>query len=276
MANFKHAYTMVIRFITILFFSLLTGNLCGQSIPSFWMNIYGLDNYFETKKGEINKITVNKIGYYSSGETYKEKWIYSYISPGRIQGEKYEDNELQMKFQYELDSLNRIVKEFTESKIPLMGWRKEIVVFEYADNKVIFEKRYNENNLISTAKYDYDNLNNPIKLSLYNSKGQLSSYETADYDYNKSTYLYKVFDSNDVMSLQETNFCNIVAAKNLKNEQGDLVQIIWPTASPDENVYHSFEYEYDNQGNWIKRKRFVLENKEKSKHSIINRKIEYR
>lgn len=267
---------MVTRFISILFFSLLTGPLCGQSIPSFWMNIYGLDDYFETKNEEINKITVDKIGYYSSGETYKEKWIYSYISPGRIQGEKYEDNVLKMRFQYELDSLNRIIKEVTVSNIPLMGWNKEIIVFEYAGNKVMFEKHYNENNLISTVKYDYNNLNNPTKLSFYNSTGQLNSYETADYNYNESTYLYKVFNANNVMSLQEINFCNIVAAKNLKNEHGDFVQVVVPTASPDKNVYHSFEYEYDKQGNWIKRKQFVLENKEKSKHSIINRKIEYR
>jgi len=266
---------MTARFITILFLSLLTGSLCGQSIPSFWMNIYRLDDYFETKKGEINKITVDEIGYYSSGDTYKEKWIYSFISPSRIQGEKYKDSELQMKFQLELDSLNRIVKKITESKNPLMGWRKEIIVFEYGDNNVIFEKRYDDNNLIRSAKYDYDNLNNPTKLSLYNSDGQLTSYETAVYNYNKSAYLYKVFSANDVMSLQETDFCNVVTAKNLRNEHGDLVQIIWPTASPDDKVYHTFEYEYDNQGNWIKRKRFVLENKEKSRHSIINRKIEY-
>jgi len=268
---------MIARFITILFFSLLTGNLCGQSIPSFWMNRYGLDDYFETKKGEINKITVDMIGFYSSGETYKEKWNYFFISPSRIQGEKFKDGEFQMQFLLVLDSLNQVVKKVTESIIPLMEKKIEIIVFEYSDNKVIFEKRYddNYNSLISTARYDYDNLNNPIKLSLYDSNGQLTSYETADYNYNNSTYLHKVFNSNDVVTLQETNYCNIFATKNIKNEYGDLVQIIWPTASPAENVYHSFESKDDNQGNWIKRKRFVLENKEKNKHSIINRKIKY-
>lgn len=263
------------RFVFILFLSLLTGRLCGQSIPSFWMNRYGLDNYFEAQKGAVNQITVDQIGYYSSGETYQEKWIYSFSSPSRIQGEKFKDNELQLKFQFELDSLKRIVKKITAKKNPLMGWRKDSIVFEYAGNKVIFEKHYEDNTLIRSAKYEYDTLNNPTKLSLYNSNGQLISYETADYNHNQSTYLYKVFNANDVMSLQETNFCHIVEAKNLKNEHGDLVQVTWPTASPDENVYHSFEYEYDKQGNWIKRKRFVWENKEKSKHSVITRRIEY-
>lgn len=37
------------------------------------MNQYGLNDHFKTRNGEIEKMVVERTGYYSSGGIYKEK-----------------------------------------------------------------------------------------------------------------------------------------------------------------------------------------------------------
>jgi len=49
----------------------------GQSIPSYWMNIYQLENYYETNSQNIKSIKVNVVTYFKI-DYYESKWIYKF------------------------------------------------------------------------------------------------------------------------------------------------------------------------------------------------------
>lgn len=266
-------YTLSV--IIVLLF--LTLNTTGQSIPTYWMNIYNLENYYESRNDDIEKITVNKTGFYSSGETYNERWIFHFNEPNKIDGEFYKNGKLKSNFTYEFDEEKRLVKKKVRSNRPLVGWTKEIFLYEYLNENKIVEKHFNENEeLIRFVNFIYDDYNNPVKLTIVNLPSLQKSYETADYNYQNSSYKYSILNTNGDLVLEETNYCNTDTTNNTRNELGDFTKVAWGTSSPNRQVFHTMDYKYDNNGNWIKRVRTVVSKDGKNKHSIIKRKIEYR
>lgn len=250
----------------------------SQSIPSYWMNIYPLENYYELRNQKAVSIDVEKTGYYASGEMYKEKWIYNFIEPNRVIGELFLNGELKTKFTYIFDNSNQRVKNEFNTKYPALGWKHESIVFEYsAEGNKIAEKRFDGNDqLIGSAMFRYDSLNHLVRITNNDPAGNILSFETADYDYNKSVYLYKVFDSTGSLVSHKLNYCNIDSTSNIRNNLGDHTKVVWPTSSPDKEVYHEFAYKYDAYGNWTHRVWFVITNGKKEKRSIVKRKIKYR
>ncbi|WP_299759874.1 hypothetical protein [uncultured Pontibacter sp.] len=259
----------------LILFGSLTLNVCGQSIPSFWMNIYKLENFHESRNGEIKRIVADKKGYYSNGQSYKEKWVYNFIDPYNIQGEYYKDKELKARFIYEFDSLNRRTKNVIESKVPLIGWQKETYTFEYVGNNRDTERHFDaNNNLLRFAKYEYDALGRPTQLQLYNSNGELDSYETADYQDNYK-YIHKIFNSTGDLVFQEIKFSNIDTSLNLSNSNGDLTKHVWPTSSQDNKAFYIHTYKYDSSKNWTERHVQVESKNKQRKQSAVTRKITY-
>lgn len=233
------------------------------------MNIYELNNFYEYRNGGVQKIIADKKGYYSNGQSYNEKWVYNFEGPNKIQGEYYKANELATRFIYELDSLNRRVKNIIETKLPLVGWQKSTYTFEYVGNKRANERHLDaDNNLLRLAKYEYDVLGRPTKLQLYNSQGGLESFETAEY-HNNYKYTYKVFSAAGELMLQEINFSNIDTSSNQLNENGDLVQFAWPTVSPHTRTHYILTYKYDNKKNWIERVVQIESGNKRSKQSSV-------
>jgi len=265
------------RLITIILVCCLIAGAMGQSIPSFWIGRCGLDDYYTTKDGEIDRITVDKTGYYSSGKTYNNKYIYNFSGNNKIHGVLYENGELKRRFMYELDSLNHKIKKIQDIKVPIFGWQREIYVFEYSNDDILIEKHYDKNNsLIRYVKYDYDSFHSPTKLSISNAIGKLISAETACYDYDNCSYTYKVFNENGDKQLQKIEYCNIDTTTNQRNIYGDLIKVLNPRSQPDRNIFYTLDYKYDKKGNWIKRKRFSVIDNKKKRYSIIKRKIKYR
>ncbi len=262
--------TFVILFSFFAFFEVAI----AQSIPSYWLNTDDLYLYYKTRSNNVQKMTVDLLGYYSDGETYKEKWVYDTIEQHKIQGQQYKDDELKSIFIYELDNLKRIAKNTTNSKFPLFGWQKEIHTIEYSSNRKTVETTYGgNNNLIRIIKYAYDSLNNPVKLSIFNNQQVLESYETATYDYTHHKYIYTVFNSANELVLREKNYLNNDTTQNLKNSYGDFIQVDCPSV---DKTYYTLEYKYDDKGNWIERKMTLCKARKKSKYSVVKRNIEYK
>lgn len=263
---------------TISLLLTLITSATGQSIPSYWLNLYALEDYYNIRNQNAVKIDVQKTGYYSSGEMYKEKWLYNFWEPNKVDGELFMNGELKTKFTFISNNSNRRVKNVLQTNFPLLGWKQESVIFEYsAEGNKSFEKRYDgSDQLVSVAEFWYDSLNHLVRINQYDPNGYLLSYETADYDYSKSSYQYKVFDSGGNIISQEFKYCNVSAFFNIKNSFGDYVKVIWPTSSPEKKVYHEFTYKYDAYGNWTERVWFVVTNGEKEKRSMVKRKIKYK
>lgn len=258
-----------LSFIFIAF--LIINDIQSQSVPSFWMNIYSFDDYHDTRKENVEKIIVKRTGYYSSGKSYKEKWEYNFREKNKCDGKLFKDGELNSYFSYEYDSLNQKIKSITKSKIPSLGWEKQTIEYKYIDGRRLFEKHFDgEYNLVRNAVFEYDSLKYLIKLSVND------TYETADYNYKTDSYVYKVFNQRGELVLEKENFAHLNRGQEIRNEFGDLIQVIWPTANPINNVYHIMEYKYDKKGNWIKRKRYIVENGKSRVKSKITRKIKYK
>jgi hypothetical protein len=268
---------MKLKCTLLLLIIVISKSITGQSIPTYWMNIYDMHNYYEVNSKDVSKLTVSILGFYAYGGRYDEKWIYDFYDTNKIQGEKYFDNELKLKFVYEFDSLRHIIKKINEIKIPLVGWQKEIYTYEYTDDKKTLEKHFDgNNNLIRIVKFEYDFKNNLNKISIYNSNMQLDSYETAVYKYEDYYYNNLIYNSKGEMVLNQKNYCIDDTTNNLRDKYGSFLKLRWPIAKPRKNVYHIFEYKYDLKGNWIYRKEKVATKWRKRRNSIITREIQYR
>lgn len=260
------------KYISLLSFTFLfcLNLVQGQSIPSYWMNIYQLENYYETDSGDIKSIKINKVTYLKI-ESYKSKWVYKFPKENIVKGRFFNKGELKSEFTYTLDSLNRKVKIEMKSKTPLVGWEKTKSEFLYKKNKRIMEKHFDStSNLIRIGNYEYDSLGYLVQLTLN------SGYETAIYYHEESSYIYRIFNNQKELISEKILFANKSKDQNKKNEFGDLTRLLWPTANPDYKVFHVFEYQYDKKGNWIKRKRFMEKNGRKRLLSKVVRKIKYR
>ncbi|GLR18660.1 hypothetical protein GCM10007940_32760 [Portibacter lacus] len=235
------------------------------------MNYYQLDNLYEIHNGEIDQIVVTSKEFYSSGKSYKSKWIFNFLNPNLCKGEYYNNGDLQTYFTYTLNSNNQKVKISTKEKLVFGGWQVEKKEFEYLNGRRIAERHLNsQDQLIREAKYIYDSSNYLIKLSIN------EAYETAKYDHSNQTYVYQVFDNSNSQILNQINFANISKRENEKNEFGDLTKVKWPTSDPKKNVFHTLEYKYDQNGNWIIRKRYIEINGSKTIKSKMKRKIKYK
>jgi len=257
-----------------LFTSFVIG--LSQSIPSYWMNVYDLNDLYLLKTNDVEQVIANVTGYYASGGTYNEKWIYNFVDSNKIVGQFFKDSELNSSFEYTFDDSGKLMKKVISSKQPLVGWQSKVTQFEYEGDKLVLEKNLSKDSkLIDYVRFDYNTSNYPIKMTLFDKSTQIISYETADYDVLKKIYVYKVFDGNKKLISEETEYFNFDTSVDKYNDNGDLILLQWPRSNPEKDIFHSLEYKYDENGNWISRKWLILEGKKKKKRSVITRKIIY-
>ncbi len=262
-------------FILIFLFTSLVIGL-SQSIPSYWMNVYDLNDLYLLKTNDVEQVIANVKGYYASGGTYNEKWIYNFVDSNKIVGQLFKDSELNSSFEYVFDDSGKLTQKVISSKQPLVGWQSKITQFEYEGDKLVLEKHLSKDlQLIDFVRFDYNTSNYPNKMTLFDKSEQIISFETADYDELKKIYVYKIFDSNKKLISEKTEYFNFDKSKDQYNDYGNLVLLQWPRSNPDKNILHSLDYKYDDNENWISRKWLILEGGKKKKRSVITRKIIY-
>ncbi len=249
----------------------------SQSIPSYWMNIYKLNDLYRINNGNVEQISAKATIYYASGSTYKQKWTFKFVDSNKIVGVLFKDSKLTSSFEYVLNDTGTLVRKKITAKQPLIGWQTKIVEYEYDEgDNLIFEKYYNKDmKLMEYVRFDYNTSNKPIKMTVFNSSDEIISYETADYDIQKNTYTYRVFNVNGNLVSEEIMNLNYDTSYDNYNEHGDLELFRWPSSAPDENITHKLEYKYDDNGNWVKRKWVIINGKKKKNKSKVKREISY-
>lgn len=263
------------RIILILLLTFSIDCAKSQSIPSYWMNVYGTKLYV-IKHGIPKHITVNSKHYYASGDYYTKKSIYNYISNNELEGVEYKNEEEQLRFKYTLDSLNRILTENSEEKYPLVGWTSKQIRYNYVDAHLTQEMVYKNNTLIRNVYYKYNEKGNIESITIYNDSNERVSQEEATYDYDKDIYHYKVYNGKGDVVLSKLNYCITDTSENIRNAYGDFTKLLWTPSSTRKKTYLITEYKYDSNNNWIEKKDYSQSDDKTKIQSIITRKIKYR
>ncbi len=146
----------------------------------------------------------------------------------------------------------------------------------YRKGQKLAETHYDgKNNLNQIVRYEYDSLNNPTKITFENPQRKIVSYETAAYEYENNTYIYRVYNASGKLKLEQVSYCHTDTTNIIRNEFGELIRTIPGSNSPQYMGYSDITYDYDEYRNWIKRKTIFVSEKGKSTSSIARRKIEY-
>ena len=267
---------MAIRTFLVLVFSFVLTQQYAQSIPSYWMNIYHLYDYYAVRGDSVENIKVDVKEYYDSGESYTNKWTYAYKNRQTIQGTHTKDGDVDTRFEYKLDSLNQVIKRTIDSKFVNSTWRREGYEFDYQGGKLTTERQFSDKTFVRLAKYSYNNNGFLTKITFFNHENTLLSYETAIYMTDRPSYMNEVFnDKREPLSEHEFP-CKIDSSSNKKNDYGDWMQILWLSSTAENTVLYTMEYQYDKRLNWTERKIFIVVNGKKKSRSVVKRKLVYK
>lgn len=266
---------MRVFYIILIISAFTIDNIKGQSIPSFWMNVNEV-KMFVTRNKAPKKITINSTNYYASGESYTEKFRYEFVDNNRIEGVHSKNDEELSQFTFIKDSLNRKIVENINTRYPAVGWKSNIVKYDYVGKNMSKEVVLDNNGIIRTVCYKYNKEGLIENISFYNKNNELESSENALYDYESNIFEYKVLNSENNVILSKLNFCITDTSENSKNFQGDYIKLVWPLSSIKNKVYKIIEYKYDKFDNWILRKVYSQSYGEMKIQSITKREIKYR
>jgi hypothetical protein len=242
------------------------------------MNIYSPDDYFVTRCDSVESMVVDVKGYYSSGESYTNKWKYFFTDKQVIEGTFSKNDNIESKFKYELNSEKRITKSILDFKSINSSWYREIYNFEISNDKIVSEKHFSGTEFLRFVEYTYDDKEYLTKIVLLNPDTTLFSYETANYLGDRKTYAHEVFNSEGKSVSNEVLYSNIDSSSYVKNDNGDIAQFISPTSKPDNNILYMYQYKYkyNNRLNWIERKFYINYKEKKELQSVVKRKIKYK
>ncbi len=115
----------------------------------------------------------------------------------------------------------------------------------------------------------------PYLLDKFDNQDNLQgSTEEADFLFDENRYVVKKMNplgkvfSRDTFVLDIRQSALYPGKGEVYNEQGELAQII------EDNKKYSFEYRFDEQGNWIEKKRFLVSKSNEKEKKILQKKWE--
>ena len=238
--------------------------------------------YFISENSEdINQLSLKNISKITSvkqstSRTKKKPItkVFEFKSEDVIIIKHYYNNRLTSTEECQLDAQKRTSFSTRLYYHDLLGWVRKYNRFSYTDSSKEIEELTNEDVLLSKTKVDYNTEKLPIKITKYNANNQIDGWSTADYDSDFGTYVYKSFDEDgNIISEEERYFNQNFIIK--KNSNGDVVKKYWPLAPKENTAIHTYEYEYDRNGNWVYQRKELITSKKTKVLSIISRTIEY-
>jgi len=259
--------------LVILFYFLNVICIFSQtSIPSELMNKPRTNDLYKVKEKNTERVIAFETNYLKN-ETYVNKWIFNYSVDTIIRGKLFKNEELKSVFEYVLDKDKKIVETKVNFFSPYVKNDKQHIKYEITDHAKILIFLDDDSKIKSKMIVDVDSLQSPIKITSVNSNNEIQSIETADYNYKKNTYSYKVYNYYNELVLNKTEYYNpnfIIE----KNDFDDITKMFWPL-SPNKVVI-TFEYKYDRKGNWIKRIEKNFSNNSESISTLVKREIKYK
>lgn len=216
-------------------------------------------NKFYNSNGKLNKI-------FQSNKDFTTTTTFEYNRDGKKTVENintiFQGHPSFHKFTFEYDDKGNIILEKVYSCNPHLKIEHSIEHIYNSSNIQTEEIEYNDkNNKNSIRKFKYDNSGNLIEEKWYDSKG-LNSIITNEYDKNGNITKQKVIYPD------ASKGTSVIYNHKYDKYNNEIYEVV---LSVDKQTCHTYLYEYDNQGNWIKK----IEIDENNSKKITERVIEY-
>lgn len=275
------------KFIILLLFTLsFHFSSRAQTIKSL---LYLHENmiYF---KGKPKHIKETYTSYYQSGETSVQKTITSFDQHALPSSKTFlrDDGSISSIVNYRFDTVKRVLLESNiVEKNPKSPTNKIKTVYFYENEKGLV--KLHELNKYGAVLSELLIKNNsqglPIELKLYEPKEYFFGSEKAEYLLDKNKVIVSVFNNDGTLVNKDTANINFRDAQkypepNFKYDVNGNIISAQSTLRNGVINYKEFEYQYDENGNWIKQKVFNLKYDPKGKKTMdlktqIEKKITY-
>ena len=285
--NFKKSFLFITIILTIIF--LLTFRFLSNESHKD-LNPYLNDLYINNLKGKVKQLTVSPDATHNKGEVIefeKNNLFCDYINhyPSSFE---YSWNFNEKGNHISVDPNDKTTTKYDQFDKLIFSGSKSSYSNNYIYNrdfKCVKIIRKNNNHLTGYNKYKYDVNNNLTNLSRYHkddnsshfcktefckieydSKGKVKFEERRSFFTNTSLILNYFYNNNGILYLikaseKKDNRNTLYTLKY--NDKGDIFEASYDIVVPDEMIkkysfnkwtkIHTFEYEYDNFGNWTKR-----------------------
>ena len=180
--------------------------------------------------------------FFKNGELYSR--MEYYYNP---QGQLFETRYNSDKTLYVYNPEGYLIKDATYSP---GGFLKTHYNYQVDTNgKVLKEETYHANQLESTIAYTYDKQGDPVEMRYYDAQGNLLQRVESKFNKQHLAERNRTYD-------KDNKLVNITNKKY--NSQGDCIKLQAENKLPQKqkNVA-TYEYKYDNQGNWIAKTTFI-------------------
>lgn len=214
---------------------------------------------FYNPDGKLNKM-------FQSDKDFTVTTTFEYNKDGKKTAENintiFQGHPSPHKFTYEYSDEGNLILEKVYSCNPHLEIEHTTEHIYNSSNIQTEEIEYDDKNIKTRiSKFQYDDSGNLIEEKWYDSKG-LNSIITSEYDKNGNITTRKVIYPDASKGTSVTY--------NLKYDKYNN-EIYEEVLSADKPKFHTYSYEYDNQGNWIKR----IEIDENNSKKITERVIKY-
>ncbi|UTD14464.1 hypothetical protein HER15_02800 [Tenacibaculum mesophilum] len=244
----------------------------GQTSMHTEISRIDLPKDYVLEKGIAKEIIVTRKVNPGQDFSYSEKINYSFPNKSIVRLKRFKDSELESTREFSIDSLNRVLKNTVRFKHKSLGWRTSKYETVYKEKTKDLKILNLDGSLNYTMRVLLNEYGNPTEIRTLNSDNQLIGLSTAEYDYNKNTFVYTVIRQDGSIALkQNESFKKDYEIQ--RNEFGDLTEYYWPTSS--NNVKYIVEYKYDDRGNWTRIKKIMIDGEKKKTTEIKTRKIKY-
>ena len=180
--------------------------------------------------------------FFKNGELYSR--MEYYYNP---QGQLFETRYNSDKTLYVYNPEGYLIKDATYSP---GGFLKTHYNYQVDINgKVLKEETYHANQLESTIAYTYNKQGDPVEMRYYDAQGNLLQRVESKFNKQHLAERNRTYD-------KDNKLLNITTKKY--NSQGDCIKLQAENKLPQKqkNVA-TYEYKYDNQGNWIAKTTFI-------------------
>lgn len=228
--------------------------------PTFYSEIsekVASKSYYIVKFGNPSEVIVNDTIFMANSETWIEKNTYTFNSNFEMLVKKYLNNEFVADEIIHLDSIKRILNYKGNLKYEGGKWYITKVNYQYLKDKKIKEKINDSGETYLRYTVTYDSINNPTLIEHTIVGPDKTRLQNINYDYANSQFI--LMDFNYQGRLEEEIKGNINSNYILeKNENGDITKMYWILTDKTEPFIYEIDYEYDENGNWIKLIKNVL------------------
>lgn len=257
-------------FFVFIFTNLFIFSGIGQKVKNDLTDLKLKGKVKSLTETEFKKILVDKSGEIQKAPIIINKYIYFFNDTGNIFEEDYYglNDDFKYKDIYKYDDKGNLIER---NRNNLTSY-KNSYVYDEKDN-IIEDSGYNSNsNSYEKTTFEYDNKGNIIVKTRFDINDSLISRDTCKYDtkgnkiesrfYTKSTALKLSYKYDNNGNRIEEYWCWLANSSFMKkiiskyNDKGNVIEAYSYKADGSIDNKFTYNYDYDEAGNWIKKTPF--------------------